>query len=70
MTQPVTPGARWLRCDLHVHTPFDRTKRFGDDVRAAVEAADGGDGIRFGEMSHRFLDASRGTEPDLLAVPR
>ena len=19
----IEPGARWLRCDLHVHTPFD-----------------------------------------------
>lgn len=22
------PGAKWLRCDLHVHTPFDHEKKF------------------------------------------
>ena len=31
------PGARWLRCDLHVHTPFDGEKKFGEDIRRAIE---------------------------------
>lgn len=38
----VEPGARWLRCDLHVHTPFDRTKRFGEDVKAAGQVRGAG----------------------------
>ena len=34
----IEPGARWLRCDLHVHTPFDGEKKFGEDVRGAMDA--------------------------------
>lgn len=36
MTDTPHAGARWLRCDLHVHTPFDGEKKFGVDVRAAL----------------------------------
>ncbi len=32
------PGARWLRCELHVHTPFDKEKKFGANVKHAIEA--------------------------------
>ncbi len=31
------PEAQWLRCDLHVHTPFDKEKKFGEDIREAIE---------------------------------
>ncbi|MXW33431.1 MAG: AAA family ATPase [Rhodothermaceae bacterium] len=29
-------GARWMRCDLHVHSPLDDTKRFGENIRQAT----------------------------------
>jgi len=32
------PGAQWLRYDLHVHTPFDKEKKFGEDIRAGIDA--------------------------------
>jgi len=51
------PGARWLRCDLHVHTPFDREKKFGEDVRAAIEAFRKADTTRLSEIAERFVDA-------------
>lgn len=66
------PGARWLRCDLHVHTPFDGEKKFGEDVRAAVEALRKSDTTRLAEMAERFVEACRaaagGEGVDLVAL--
>jgi len=68
MTTTNEPGARWLRCDLHVHTPFDRTKRFGEDVRHALaEKAKGKvDPIR--EIAWRVFDACREAGLELVVL--
>lgn len=66
------PGARWLRCDLHVHTPFDSSKRFGVDVRGAIEALKKEKPQRLAEIAERFVDACRaaagGAGVDLVAL--
>ncbi|MCL4516991.1 MAG: AAA family ATPase [Firmicutes bacterium] len=50
-------GARWLRCDLHVHTPFDPTKSFSVDVEAAKKADEKGDSSRLTDIARRFVEA-------------
>jgi DNA repair ATPase RecN len=66
------PGARWLRCDLHVHTPFDSEKKFGEDIRAAVEAFRKEKPKRLAEIAERFVAACRsaagGAGMDLVAL--
>lgn len=68
----VEPGARWLRCDLHVHTPFDGEKKFGEDIRAAIEALRKSKPQRLAEIAERFVDACRnaanGEGMDLVAL--
>ena len=56
------PGARWLRCDLHVHTPFDPEKRFGEDIRAAIEAMQKSDATRLAAIAENFVDACRAAD--------
>ena len=51
------PGAKWLRCDLHVHTPFDHEKKFGEDIRAAIEALKKADTTRLVGIAERFMEA-------------
>ncbi len=43
MTAQHAPGTRWLRCDLHVHTPCDGEKRFGENLRTAIRGAQEGE---------------------------
>jgi DNA repair ATPase RecN len=66
------PGARWLRCDLHVHTPFDSEKKFGEDIRAAIEAFRKEKPKRLAEIAERFVTACRsaagGAGMDLVAL--
>ncbi len=66
------PGARWLRADLHVHTPFDGEKMFGEDLRAAIEALKKTDTTRLAAMADRFVAACRaaadGAGIDLVAL--
>ena len=61
-------GAHWLKCDLHVHTPFDRTKRFGENVRHAVQKADNNDVSAMQDMAFRFFDACQARELDLVVI--
>ena len=56
------PGARWLRCDLHVHTPFDPEKRFGEDIRAAIGAMQKSDATRLAAIAENFVDACRAAD--------
>ena len=56
---PREAGARWLRCDLHVHTPFDREKKFGENIRAAIEAFKKERPQRLAEIADRFVTACR-----------
>lgn len=69
---PVEPGARWLRCDLHVHTPFDREKKFGEDIRGAIDAFRNAKPQRLAEIADRFVQACRsaanGEGMDLVAL--
>jgi len=66
------PGARWLRCDLHVHTPFDGEKKFGEDIRGAIEALRKAKPQRLAEIAERFVAACRsaadGAGVDLVAL--
>lgn len=55
----IEPGAQWLRCDLHVHTPFDQEKKFGEDVRGAIEALKNAKPQRLAEIADRFVQACR-----------
>ncbi len=48
-----------MRCDLHVHTPFDREKRFGEDIRGAIEALKNAKPQRLADIADRFVDACR-----------
>lgn len=50
-------GARWMRCDLHVHTPFDGQKKFGEDICGAIEAFNKADTTRLAEIAERFVGA-------------
>ncbi len=65
-------GARWLRCDLHVHTPFDGEKKFGEDIRGAIDAFKKMNTQRFAEIAERFVGACRsaanGEGLDLVAL--
>ena len=69
---PSQPGARWLRCDLHVHTPFDGQKKFGEDIRAAIDALKKEKTTGLAEIAERFVTACRkaqdGTGMDLVAL--
>lgn len=64
-------GARWLRCDLHVHTPFDGQKKFGEDIRGAIEAFKKADTTQLAEIAERFVKAclsvGKGEGLDLIA---
>jgi ABC-type Mn2+/Zn2+ transport system ATPase subunit len=68
----VEPGARWLRCDLHVHTPFDGEKKFGEDIKGAIEAFKKERPQRLAEIAERFISACReaanGKGLDLVAL--
>jgi ABC-type Mn2+/Zn2+ transport system ATPase subunit len=59
--QSSEPGARWLRCDLHVHTPFDGEKQFGEDIRGAIDALKKAKPQRLAEIADRFVAACRST---------
>ena len=66
------PGARWLRCDLHVHTPFDPEKKFGEDIRGAIDALKKAKPERLAQVAGRFVqgcrNAANGEGMDLVAV--
>jgi ABC-type cobalamin/Fe3+-siderophores transport system ATPase subunit len=66
------PGARWLRCDLHVHTPFDGERKFGEDIRGAIEAFKKLQPHRLAEIAERFVTSCRnavdGAGMDLVAL--
>lgn len=70
--QTAERGARWLRCDLHVHTPFDGEKKFGADIRGAIEAFKKEKPQRLAEIAERFVTACReaagGAGIDLVAL--
>ena len=58
------PGARWLRCDLHVHTPFDGEKKFGEDIRRAIDAFSNAKPQLLAEIADRFVQACRNAADD------
>ena len=68
----IEPGARWLRCDLHVHTPFDAEKKFGEDIRGAMSAFRNERPERLAKIADRFVQACRnaadGEGMDLVAL--
>jgi len=72
MSDHKLPGARWLRCDLHVHTPFDPEKKFGENIQAAIEAFKKERPRRLAETAERFVGACRaaasGAGIDLVAL--
>lgn len=60
------PGARWLRCDVHVHTPLDPSRTFGEDVAAALHKRDKGDDAPLRVIAFRMFDACRDAGLDLV----
>lgn len=65
-------GARWLKCDLHVHTPFDGEKRFGENIRQAIKDFKNQDSERLTQIARNFLNACRnaadGSGLDIVAL--
>ncbi len=61
-------GARWLRCDLHVHTPLDPTRSFGEDVQAILRKADRGEIEPLRQLAFRLFDACKAAGLDLVAL--
>ncbi|MEE8584700.1 MAG: hypothetical protein V3T83_07600, partial [Acidobacteriota bacterium] len=53
---------------MHVHTPFDRAKRFGEDIHAIQQGSEKGGGSKLREMAFQFFDACRDAELDLIAI--
>lgn len=72
MTQSFDCGARWLRCDLHVHTPFDGEKRFGEDIQAAIRSLKDSNSSQLKAIASRLLEACKhaadGEGIDLIAL--
>ena len=60
-------GARWMRCDLHVHSPFDNTKKFGEDVRQVIDKT-GDTSARTAEIAKKFVSACNAAKLDLVAL--
>ncbi|HUK29654.1 MAG TPA: hypothetical protein VLV89_00985 [Candidatus Acidoferrum sp.] len=69
---PLIPGARWLRCDLHVHTPFDPEKQFGENIQHAIEAFKKERTERLAGIAENFVAACRraagGNGIDVIAI--
>ena len=65
-------GARWLRCDLHVHTPFDREKNFGENIEHAISDSEKGKPQRLAEIANKLVnackEAANGDGLDLVAL--
>ena len=65
-------GAHWLRCDLHVHTPFDREKRFGENTKLAIENFENNNPKNLYKIARKFVDAcqkgANGEGLDLVAI--
>lgn len=65
-------GARWLRCDLHVHTPFDRAKNFGENIEHAISDSQNGKPRRLAEIAKKFVnackEAANGSGLDIVAL--
>lgn len=53
------PGARWIRCDLHVHTPMDAERTFGENVKHAIEAFKKERLERLAEIATNLIEACR-----------
>ncbi len=65
-------GAKWLRCDLHVHTAFDATRTFTEDCVGALARSAKGDQSCLRGIASRFVDACNAADGgeglDLVAV--
>lgn len=61
-------GAVWRACDLHVHTPFDRTKKFGEDIRKVHEQRDKGNLDPLRRVAFKFFDSCSQAGLDLVAL--
>ncbi len=57
MEEQKTYGAQWYRCDLHVHTPFDKGKSFPVDLRGVIDAFKKEDDPRLREVAQSFIEA-------------
>ncbi len=72
MSEYFDPGARWLACDLHVHTPWDAERTFGENVQHAMEALKKGEPRKLTEIASHFIEACQqgagGEGLDLVAL--
>lgn len=57
-------GAKWLKVDLHVHTPFDRTKRFTTDGSEIESPSSPG----AEQLAFTFFDACSAANLDVVAL--
>jgi len=60
--------ARWIRCDIHVHTPFDKEKAFGEDTDRACTALMQGDDTAIRRIASKYFDACRASGLSLVGV--
>ncbi len=65
-------GAQWLRCDLHVHTPFDHEKKFGENTKLAIENFKKSKSQDLYKIASKFINAcqngANGKGLDLVAI--
>lgn len=50
-------GAKWMRCDLHAHTPFDCSRTFGVDASGARAKAAAGDSAGLTAIADQLFNA-------------
>lgn len=60
--------ADWLKADLHVHTPADGTKSFGEEFGLAVREQEAGKPQKLQAIAKRFRDACVSVGLELVAV--
>jgi ABC-type lipoprotein export system ATPase subunit len=66
--EPIIIGAHWLKCDLHMHTPFDKTKNFKVDTKAAISAFDNGNDQLLRDMAYQYFYKCRDNQLDLIYI--
>jgi ABC-type Mn2+/Zn2+ transport system ATPase subunit len=60
--------AQWIRADVHVHTPFDRTKSFGVNTNAALTAQKRGDDKAMRDIASAYYQSCRDAGLSMVGV--
>lgn len=52
-------GAKWLKCDLHVHSPLEPTRSFGENIQRAQDLHEEGDDSGYEQIAENVLENCR-----------